>query len=99
MAGTALERFTERLAGEVEAQRREGRYYTPNIISSAQGPRITMDGRAYVNLCANNYRLRARPGHHRRRPRRAGPLRLRPRRWACRLLDEIIKSSERRLAA
>ncbi|HST86954.1 MAG TPA: aminotransferase class I/II-fold pyridoxal phosphate-dependent enzyme, partial [Ktedonobacterales bacterium] len=55
MAGTALERFTERLAGELEAQRREGRYYTPNIISGTQGPRITMDGRECVNLCANNY--------------------------------------------
>lgn len=55
MAATALERFTERLADELEAQRREGRSYTPNVISGAQGSRISMDGRAYINLCANNY--------------------------------------------
>jgi glycine C-acetyltransferase len=55
MAETAFARYKGRLRDELDALRREGRYYTPNVVSSPQGPRITMDERSYINLCANNY--------------------------------------------
>lgn len=47
--------FNERLAAEVEALRREGRYTMPSVLAGAQGPRIEAGGRSYINLCANNY--------------------------------------------
>src|SRR5215475_3236209 len=55
MKQPAFERFKSRLGAQLEALHQEQRYYTPNILSSAQGPRIMMDGRSYINLCANNY--------------------------------------------
>lgn len=55
MADTAFDRFTSRLAGELDALRGQGRYYTPNVVSGPQGPRITMGERTYINLCSNNY--------------------------------------------
>jgi glycine C-acetyltransferase len=55
MEQPAFERFKSRLGQQLEALRQEERYYTPNILSSAQGPRITMGGRSYINLCSNNY--------------------------------------------
>lgn len=51
----AFAQFTARLASDLETLKREGRYYTPNVLSSPQGPRIVMGGRSYINLCANNY--------------------------------------------
>src|SRR6478609_5915083 len=55
MAGSAFDRYKDRLRDELEALRQEGRYYTPNIVSGPQGPRITMGERSHINLCANNY--------------------------------------------
>ncbi len=51
----AFARFKQRLGENLDTLRQEQRFYTPNILSSAQGPRITMEGRSYINLCANNY--------------------------------------------
>jgi len=55
MEQSAFARFKSRLGQQLDVLRQEERYYTPNILSSAQGPRITMQGRAYINLCSNNY--------------------------------------------
>src|SRR5260370_20555301 len=55
MQQPAFERFKSRLGQHLETLRQEERYYTPNVLSSAQGPRITMEGRSYINLCSNNY--------------------------------------------
>jgi glycine C-acetyltransferase len=52
---TALERLADRLGDELARVRAEGRYYLPNIVSSAQGPRLTLDGISCVNLACNNY--------------------------------------------
>jgi glycine C-acetyltransferase len=55
MSQAAFAHLKQRLAAEVETLRREERYYTPNVVSSAQGPRVIMEGRSFINLCANNY--------------------------------------------
>ncbi|HEV8193721.1 MAG TPA: aminotransferase class I/II-fold pyridoxal phosphate-dependent enzyme, partial [Ktedonobacterales bacterium] len=55
MEPPAFARFKSRLGHQLDTLRHEERFYTPNILSSTQGPRITMDGRSYINLCSNNY--------------------------------------------
>jgi glycine C-acetyltransferase len=55
MVESALEQFTSRLQANLDRRKQEDRFYTPKVFSSAQGPRITMDGRSYLNLCSNNY--------------------------------------------
>lgn len=55
MGASAFEQFTVRLQAHLETRKQEDRYYTPNVLSSAQGPSITMDGKSYLNLCSNNY--------------------------------------------
>jgi glycine C-acetyltransferase len=55
MAQSAFEQLNQRLAAEVEVLRKEERYYKPTVVTSAQGPRVTIEGRSYINLCANNY--------------------------------------------
>jgi glycine C-acetyltransferase len=55
MVESAFEHFTARLQTALETRKQEDRFYMPNILSSAQGPRITMEGRSYLNHCSNNY--------------------------------------------
>jgi glycine C-acetyltransferase len=55
MVESAFEHFTSRLRANLETRKNEDRFYTPNVFSSAQGPRVTMEGRSYLNLCSNNY--------------------------------------------
>lgn len=55
MAASAFDQFTSRLQANLETRKQEDRFYTPQVFSSAQGPRITMDDRSYLNLCSNNY--------------------------------------------
>jgi glycine C-acetyltransferase len=55
MGASAFEQFTSRLQADLETRKQEDRVYTPQVFSSAQGPRITMEGRSYLNLCSNNY--------------------------------------------
>src|SRR5215469_3908878 len=55
MQESAFSRFKSRLQADLETLQREERFYTPNLLSSAQGPRIGMQGRTYINLCSNNY--------------------------------------------
>ncbi len=55
MQESAFSRFKSRLQADLETLQREERFYTPNLLSSAQGPRIIMQGRSYLNLCSNNY--------------------------------------------
>ena len=55
MVESTFEHFTARLQAALETRKQEDRFYTPNVLSSAQGPRIIMDGRSYINLCSNNY--------------------------------------------
>ena len=55
MVESTFEHFTARLQAALETRKQEDRFYTPNVLSSAQGPRITMEGRSYINLCSNNY--------------------------------------------
>jgi glycine C-acetyltransferase len=55
MSESAFEEFTVRLQTALDIRKQENRFYTPNVLSSAQGPRITMEGRSYINLCSNNY--------------------------------------------
>jgi glycine C-acetyltransferase len=55
MEESTLAHFTARLQEALETRKQEGRFYTPNTLASAQGPRITMEGTSYINLCSNNY--------------------------------------------
>ena len=55
MGETASDRLNGRLAGAVDELKRAARYTTPSILAGAQGPRITAEGRSFINLCANNY--------------------------------------------
>lgn len=55
MNQSAFDGFSARLGDELIALQHEGRYYTPNIVSTPQGPRVTVGGRSCINLCSNNY--------------------------------------------
>jgi glycine C-acetyltransferase len=55
MEGTAFDRMKARLDDELVALKRDERYYLPSILAGRQGPRITVEGREYINLAANNY--------------------------------------------
>jgi len=50
-----LDELKRRLGQEVAVLKQEGRYYAPGILSGAQGPRITIEGKTYINLASNNY--------------------------------------------
>jgi glycine C-acetyltransferase len=53
---TALKEFRERLATDTQALDAAGLLKRERLIGSPQGPVVTLaDGRAMVNLCANNY--------------------------------------------
>ncbi|RYZ20877.1 MAG: aminotransferase class I/II-fold pyridoxal phosphate-dependent enzyme, partial [Chitinophagaceae bacterium] len=49
------ERFVERLRSEIEEIRSSGLYKNERIITSPQGPEITVNGKRVLNFCANNY--------------------------------------------
>src|SRR5688500_2766614 len=49
------ERFVERIAKEIDEIRDSGLYKAERIISSPQGPEITVSGKTVLNFCANNY--------------------------------------------
>jgi glycine C-acetyltransferase len=51
----SLEDLKQRLGQELAALEQEGRYYHPGVLSSQQGPRITIQGQSYINLASNNY--------------------------------------------
>lgn len=48
-------KFAKRINGELEEIRRAGLFKTERIISSPQGPEITVAGRKVLNFCSNNY--------------------------------------------
>jgi glycine C-acetyltransferase len=50
-----LDELKQRFKQELETLKQEGRSYTPGILSSAQGPRITIAEKSYINLASNNY--------------------------------------------
>ena len=53
---TAMDRFDADMAARLDALRDEGLYKTERVIASRQSGEVTLqDGRAVVNLCANNY--------------------------------------------
>ncbi len=47
--------FTSRIAQELQEIREAGLYKTERIITSEQGPEITVGGKTVLNFCANNY--------------------------------------------
>lgn len=49
------ERFVDRIAKEIDEIRESGLYKTERIISSPQGPEITVNDKTVLNFCANNY--------------------------------------------
>ncbi|TCJ18777.1 glycine C-acetyltransferase [Flaviaesturariibacter flavus] len=49
------EKFVERLRTEIEEIRTSGLYKNERIITSPQGPEITVNGKRVLNFCANNY--------------------------------------------
>jgi len=49
------ERFTQRIAAELEEIKAAGLFKTERIIESAQGPEIRVNGHIVLNFCANNY--------------------------------------------
>lgn len=49
------ENFVARIAKEVNEIRAAGLYKTERIITSPQGPEITVGGKTVLNFCANNY--------------------------------------------
>ena len=49
------ENFVKRIAGEVEEIKTSGLYKKERIITSPQGPEITVGGKTVLNFCANNY--------------------------------------------
>lgn len=49
------ERFVDRIAKEINEIRESGLYKTERIISSPQGPEITVNDKTVLNFCANNY--------------------------------------------
>jgi glycine C-acetyltransferase len=49
------EKFVNRIAREIEEIKKSGLYKTERIITSPQGPEITVNGKTVLNFCANNY--------------------------------------------
>ncbi len=49
------EKFAARIAGEVTAIETAGLFKKERIITSEQGPEITVNGKKVLNFCANNY--------------------------------------------
>ncbi len=49
------EKFVKRIAQGVEEIKISGLYKTERIITSPQGPEITVNGKTVLNFCANNY--------------------------------------------
>lgn len=49
------EKFARRIAAEVEDIRQADLYKKERIITSPQGPEITVGGKTVLNFCANNY--------------------------------------------
>jgi glycine C-acetyltransferase len=49
------DKFVKRIAAEVEDIRAAGLYKTERVITSPQGPEITVGGKTVLNFCANNY--------------------------------------------
>src|SRR6218665_1839643 len=49
------EKFSSRIAKEVEDIKAAGLYKTERIITSPQGAEITVNGKNVLNFCANNY--------------------------------------------
>jgi glycine C-acetyltransferase len=49
------EKFTQRIAGEVNEIKAAGLYKTERVIESPQGAEITVNGKTVLNFCANNY--------------------------------------------
>ena len=47
--------FVKRIAKEVDEIKAAGLYKTERIITSPQGPEITVGGKTVLNFCANNY--------------------------------------------
>jgi glycine C-acetyltransferase len=48
-------KFVERISAELEDVKAAGLYKTERVITSAQGPEITVNGKKVLNFCANNY--------------------------------------------
>jgi len=49
------ESFVKRIAKEIDEIKASGLYKTERMISSPQGPEITVNGKTVLNFCANNY--------------------------------------------
>ncbi len=49
------EKFTQRIANEIDEIKSSGLYKTERIISSPQGAEIEVNGETVLNFCANNY--------------------------------------------
>lgn len=49
------EKFTQRIAGEVEEIKTSGLYKSERIIEGPQGAEIIVNGKTVLNFCANNY--------------------------------------------
>ena len=49
------QKFVNRMSGELEEIRKAGLFKTERIITSEQGPEITVNGKTVLNFCANNY--------------------------------------------
>lgn len=49
------EKFTQRIAGEVEEIKSSGLYKNERVINSPQGAEIEVNGKTVLNFCANNY--------------------------------------------
>ena len=48
-------KFVERISAELQEIRTAGLHKTERVITSAQGPEITVNGKKVLNFCANNY--------------------------------------------
>ncbi|HSC54651.1 MAG TPA: glycine C-acetyltransferase [Phnomibacter sp.] len=49
------QKFTDRIAAELSAIEEAGLFKKERIITSEQGPEITVNGKQVLNFCANNY--------------------------------------------
>jgi glycine C-acetyltransferase len=47
--------FVQRIGAEIEEIKTSGLYKRERVITSAQGPEITVNGQRVLNFCANNY--------------------------------------------